>query len=158
MLPVHFYCFIFWPENVTVALVLISQIRPTKFLSEGVKTWAASCSPALHSVVGVPAQWWSSPSGNAQSVLSHSCCHHLSQYFTVLWTRPALELPDSLWSFFGNISQHFIYNLRARPAPHCGRCAHTEYSMNQAYQLTDFKKSKNACVVAVVHESVCTAY
>lgn len=38
--------------------------------------------PAFHSVVGVLAWWCWSPSGNAQSVLSQSCCHHLSQYFT----------------------------------------------------------------------------
>ena len=103
----------------------------------------------LRSVVGVPARWWWGPSGNAQSVPSLSCCHHLSQYFTVLWTRPALELPVSLRSFFGNISRRFIYNLRAGSVPFGGRCAHTEYSMIQAYQLTDFRKSRNACAVIV---------
>lgn len=105
-------------------------------------TWKASHSPAFHSAVGVLAWWWWGPSGNAQSVLSHSCCHHLSQYFTVLWTQPALELSVSLWSVFGNISQHFIYYLRARPVPYCGRCVHSECATIQAYQLTDFKRSR----------------
>lgn len=50
------------------------------------------------------------------------------------------------WSVFGNISQRFIYNLRARPVPYCGRCVHCEYAM--IHQLTDFKK-RSVCVVAV---------
>lgn len=90
--------------------------------------------------MGVLVWWWWGPSGNAQSVLSHSGCHHLSLYFTVLWTWAGLELSASLWSVFGNISQHFIYNLWARPVPHCGRCLHREYAMTHAYHLTDFKR------------------
>lgn len=74
------------------------------------------------------------------SVLSHSGCHHLSLYFTVLWTWAGLELSVSPRSAFGNISQRFIYNLCARPVPHCGRwICYREYAMTHAYHLTDFK-------------------
>lgn len=80
-------------------------------------------------MVGVLCWCLRGSSGNTQTVLSHNCCHHLSLYFTVLWTQPALELSVSLWSFFGNNSQHFIYNLRARSIPYCGRCLHSEYTL-----------------------------
>lgn len=69
--------------------------------------------------------------------------------FHFLWTQPALVLSVSLWSFFGNISQHFIYNLRDMPVPYSGRLVHSEYVTIQAYQLTDFKERRNACVVSV---------
>ena len=40
--------------------------------------------------------WWG-PSGSAQTILSHSGCHHFSLYFIVLWTQAALKLTVSLW-------------------------------------------------------------
>lgn len=102
------------------------------------------------------ATWWG-PSGNAQSVLSLSCCHHLTQYFTALWTQPTLELSVSPHGIFsGNISRLFIYSPRLRPLPCCGVCvcasvcANTVNAVIQTYQYSfQALQSNSACVVVM---------
>lgn len=66
------------------------------------------------------------------------------------------QLWNSL-SPFGNICQHFIYNLRAQPVSYRGRCVLGEYTTIHTYKLTDFKERRNACVVPD-YGSVCRAY
>lgn len=149
LLQILLYHFIFWPQNVVVQIALISQIKPAnKMSTRGSKYLTSRLFSCFCTVLWV----FQSGSGEVHlEMLRVSCLlaaaitsHCISLFYghKQLWNSPS-----PFGASFGNISQRFIYNLRARPVPHCGRCVHSEYAMIHPHQVMDFKKRMH-CVVA----------
>lgn len=89
------------------------------------------------------------PSGNVHITRSHRCWHHLSHYFTALWTQPALERRVHLEPLRKH--QPTVYlQPESHWAPRWGRRAQ-DGVMIQAYQITDFffslQKEGDGCCV-----------